>query len=79
MNERRFSGKLGCKLDDDDNGDTLSADEVTRCRRIAARANFLAQAIAFAAKEATWRMTAPTRDDWNKLVRLGKIVRIPEL
>ena len=33
VNERRLSGTLGCKLDDDD-GDTLSSDEVTRHRRI---------------------------------------------
>ena len=33
VNERRLSGKLGCKLDHDD-GDTLSSDEVTRYRRI---------------------------------------------
>ena len=42
LNDRRLSGKVGCKLDDDD-GDTLSSDEVTRYSRIAARANFLAQ------------------------------------
>ena len=42
LNERRLSGKLGDKIDDDV-GDTLSADKVTRCRRIAARANFVAQ------------------------------------
>ena len=28
--------------------------------------------IAFATKEATRRMTSPTRDDWNKLVRQGR-------
>ena len=60
----------------------MSADEVTRYRRIASRANFLAQDrmdIAFARKEATRRMTSPTKDDWNKLVRLGRyLVRLPE-
>ena len=61
----------------------LSADEVTRYRRIAARANFLAQDrmdIAYAAKEVTRRMTAPTKDDWNKLVRLGRyLARYPRV
>ena len=83
MNERKLSGKLGGKIDDDDNGDTLSADEVTRYRRIAARANFSAQDrmdIAFATKEATKRLTSPTEDDWNKLVRIGRyLVRYPRL
>ena len=62
-------------MNDDDKDEALSADEVTRYRRIAARANFLAQDmmdIAYATKEATRRMTAPTTDDWNKLVRLGR-------
>ena len=72
----------GCKLDDDDdNGDTLSADEVTRYRRIATRANFVAHDrmdIAFATKEATERMTSPTQDDWNKLVRIGRVVNCYE-
>ena len=55
LNERKLSGKLGCSLDNDD-GDTLSSHEVTRYKRIAARANFLAQDrvdITFATKEAT--------------------------
>ena len=67
--------QIGCKLDDADNGDTLSGDEVTTFRRIAAMANFLTQDsvdIAFAKKKATRRMTALTKDDWNKLVRLGR-------
>ena len=34
LNERRLSGKLGRKLDDDEKGDTLSADEGTRYRGI---------------------------------------------
>ena len=74
LSERRLSSKLGGKPDDD-SGDTLSADEVTRCRRIAARADLLAQDrmdIAFATKEATRKMTSPTKDDWNKLGRLGR-------
>ena len=83
MNERRLSGKLRDKIDDDNNGDTLSAEEVTRYRRIAARANFLEQDrmdIAFATKEATRRETSPTKDDWNKLVRLGRyLVRFPRV
>ena len=78
-----MSGKLGGKIDDDDNGDTLSADEVTRCRRTAARATFLAQGrldIACATKEATRRMMSPTKDDWNKLVRPGKyLLRYPRV
>ena len=72
MDERILSGTLGCKLDDDD-GDTLSSDEVTRHRR--SRANFLAQYrmdVAFATKGATRGLTAPNRDDWDKLVRLGR-------
>ena len=51
------------------------ADEVTEYKWIAAQANFLAQDrmdIACATKEATRRMTVPTTDDWNKLVRLGR-------
>ena len=71
-------GKLGSKSDDDDNGDRLSADEVTRYKRIAARANFFAQDrmdISFATKEATKIMTSPTKDDWNKLVWIGKTPR----
>ena len=66
---------MGDKIDDDNNGDTLNADEVTRYRTIAARANFLAQDrmdIALATKEATRRMTSPTKDDWNKLLRQGR-------
>ena len=89
LNERRLSGKLESKSDDDDNSDTLSADEVTRYRRIAARAKFFAQDrmdIAFATKEATRRMTSPTKEDWNKLVRIGRyfvrvvieLVQVPE-
>ena len=77
LNGCRWSGKLGGKSDDDDNGDTLSADEATTYWRIAARANFVAQDrmdIAYATKEATRRMTASTKDDWNKLVRLGSRV-----
>ena len=45
-------------MDDDDEDDALSADEVTRYRRIAARANCSTQDrmdIAYAAKEATRR------------------------
>ena len=42
LNGRRSSGKLGIKKDNDDKDDALSADEVTRYRTIAARANFLA-------------------------------------
>ena len=83
MNERRLSGNLGGKIDDDDDGDALSADEVTRYRRIAARLNFLAQDrinIVFATKEATRRMTSSTKDDWNKLVRIGRhFVRYPRV
>ena len=74
LNERRLSGKLGCKLDNDD-GDTLSSHEVTRYRRIAARANFLAQDrvdITFDTKEGTRGMTAPIEGGWNKLIRLGR-------
>ena len=81
MNERRLSGKLGGKIDNGSNGNTLSADEMTRYRRIAARVNFLAHDkmdVAFATKEATRRMTSPTKDDWNKLVRLGKYPNIQE-
>ena len=81
LNGRKLSGKLGSKTDDDDRNDALSVDEVTRCRRIAARANFLAQDsmdIAYGTKEATRRMTAPTTDDCNKLVRLGRyLARYP--
>ena len=83
LNERRLSGKLGSKADDDDRNNALSADEVTRYRRIAARANFLAQDrmdIAYATKESTRRMTAATKDDWNKVVRIGRhLPDIPEL
>ena len=43
LKERRVSGKLGSKMNDDDKDEARSADEVTRYRRIAARANFLAQ------------------------------------
>ena len=35
---RRLSGKLGSKMDDGDKDDALSVGEVTRYRRIAARA-----------------------------------------
>ena len=62
-------------MNDDDINEPLSADEVTRYKRTAVRANFLAQDrmdIAHATKEATRRMTAPTTDDWNKLLRLGR-------
>ena len=38
-----MSGKLESKMNDDDKDEALIADEVTRYRRIAARANFLAQ------------------------------------
>ena len=58
LHERRLSGQLRGKTDDD-NGETLCADEVTRYRRIVARANFLALDriyIAFATKEATRRV-----------------------
>ena len=57
-----MSGKLGDKIDDDKNGDTLSADEMTRYRRIAARENFLAQDttyIVIATKEANVRWMHP--------------------
>ena len=70
LNERRSCGELGCKLNGED-GDASSPDEVTRYRRIAASANFLAQDrmdIAFASKAATRRMTAPTKDDWKTQV-----------
>ena len=53
-------------MNDDDNDEALSAHDVTRYKRIAARANFLAQDrmdIAYATKEATRRMTVPTTDD----------------
>ena len=77
-----MSGKMGGKIDDD-NGDALSADEVMRHRRFAARANFWAHDrmdIAFATEEAAGRMTSPTRDDWNKLVRIGRhLVRYPRV
>ena len=83
FNGRRLSGKLGSKTDNVDKEDALSEDEVTRYRRIAAWANFLAQDrmdIAYAAKEATRRMTAPTTDDWNNLVRLGRyLARYPRV
>ena len=78
-----MSGKLGDNIDNGSNGNTSSADEITRYRRIAARANFLAQDrmdIAFATKEATRRMTPPAKDDWNKLVRIGRyFVRYPRV
>ena len=70
-----MSGKLGDNIDNGSYGNPLRADEITRYRRIAARANFLAQDrmdIAFATKEATRRMTPPAKDDWNKLVRIGR-------
>ena len=54
-NRRRLSAKLGSKTDDVDKEDALSEDEVTRYKRVAARANFLAQDrmdVAYAAKEA---------------------------
>ena len=38
LNVRRFIGKLESKTDNDDKEDALSADEVARYRRIAARA-----------------------------------------
>ena len=83
MNGRRTSGKLGSKPDNDDKEDALSAGEVTRYKRIAARANFLAQDrmdIAYASKEATRRMIVPTTDDWNKLVRLERyLARYPRV
>ena len=83
LQKRRLSAKLGSKMNDDENDEALSAEEMTRFRRIAARANFLAQDkmdIAYATKEATRRMTAPTTEDWNKLVRLGRyLARYPRV
>ena len=68
---------------EDDKDDALSAVETIRYRRFAARANHLApdrMDIAYATKEATRRMTVPTKDDWNKLVRLGRYcARYPKL
>ena len=70
-------------MNDDDKDEVLSADEVTRYRRIAPRTNFCAQDrldIAYATKEATRRMTAPTTDEHNKLVRLGRyLARYPRV
>ena len=53
LSGRRLSGKLGDKIDGDNDGDMLSPGEVTRYRRIPAGANLLAQDrmdIVFAAK-----------------------------
>ena len=83
LNERKLNAMLGGKSNDDNNDDTWNAEEVTRCGRIAARVIFLAHDridIAFATKEATRKMTSPTKDDWNKLTRIGRyLVRYPRV
>ena len=72
LKERRVSGKLGSKMNDDDKDAALSADAVTRYRRIAARANFLAQDRMDNRVCYEGSIEGPTTDDWNKLVRLGR-------
>ena len=83
LNERKLNAMLGGKSNDDNNDDTWNAEEVTRCWRIAARVNFMAHDridIAFATKEVTRKMTSPTKDDQNKLTRIGRyLVRYPRV
>ena len=56
----------------------LDPRETTRFRALAARANFLAvdrPDIIFAAKKLTRKMAEPTKEDWEKLVRLGRYLK----
>ena len=59
-------------------GQILSPAETTRCRALAATANFLAidkGDIEYCAEELTRHMAKPTTTDWEKVVRLGRYLK----
>ena len=69
---------------DDNNGDTLGADEVTRYRRICRKGEFLGteqdgHRVCHKGSNGENDIT-PAKDDWSKLVRLGRyLVRCPRV
>ena len=74
--EKRKLGKLGMK-EQPLVGQILSPAETNRYR--AATANFLAidrGDIVYCAKELTRHMATPTTTDWEKVVRLGRYLKI---
>ena len=73
MKRRSKLGQRAEKL-----GEALDPRETTRFRALAARANFLAADhpdIIFAAQDLTRKMAEPTKEDWEKLVRLGRYLK----
>ena len=71
--EKRKLVKLGMK-EQPLIGQILNPVETTRCRALAATANFLAidrGDIVYCAKELTRHVATPTTADWEKMVRLG--------
>ena len=65
----------GGELENEDGGDDLPAQEATRFRALAARANYLAQDradIQFAVKELARRMSTAKSGDMELLKRLGR-------
>ena len=74
---KKRSGSLGQKRENE-SGDELSAEDRTKYRAIAARANYLAidrPDLMYLAKELCRRMASPTSADWGKLVRLGRYLK----
>ena len=74
---RKMTGTLGKKVELEGE-QLLNAEDTSKYRGIAARANYLAADrpdIMFPAKELCRRMSAPTESDWARLVRLGRYLK----
>ena len=70
-------GSKGALIDDEDNPH-LDSSQSTKFRQLIARCNFLCQDrpdIQYACKEAARGMANPRREDWNKLIKIGKYLR----
>ena len=75
--EKRKLGKFDMK-EEPFIGQILSPAETTRCRALAATANFLANDrgdIVYCATELTRHMATPTTADWENMVRLGRYLK----
>ena len=70
-------GSKGAHVEDEDNPH-LDSSQATKFRQLIARCNFLCQDrpdIQYACKETARGMANPRREDWNKLIKLGKYLK----
>ena len=71
-------GEPEAKWEEEENAAPLSAEDASRYRAVAARANYLAADrtdIMYAVKEMCRSMAAPTVGSWKKLKRLGRYLQ----